>query len=150
MNLYPILEEYTKQLPNGIYVNKKAPSKELISELYEHSYSLYSCAVGSGMRKIVPSWGDHEYGARYAALHHFDKANDTSLVLDSACFHAAIRKGDMADARRLFDKITKQIKAMDQEDTNNLVDYAINEYKDDMDNNDYYDKYDNNPEDYDD
>ena len=130
MNWYPILEEYTKKLPHGIYVNKEAPSDEIKSELSEHSDTWHCCAVGSIMQKIVPSWIDEEHNALDAALNHIDTTNATSLEKDGVCFHTAIQTGDMADARRLFDKIAKQIKAMDQEDINNLVYDAINDYKD--------------------
>ena len=151
MNWYPILEEYTKKLPNGIYVNKKAPSDEIKSELSGHSNTWYCCAVGSIMQKIVPSWIEEDHGALDAALNHLDATNDTSLEKDGVCFHTAIQTGDMADARRLFDKIAKQIKAMDQEDINNLVDDAINDYEDDTDDDDDDDNdNDDDDEDYDD
>ena len=139
MNWYPILEEYTKKRPDGFYMNKKTPSVELISELSEHSDTWHCCAVGSIMQKIVPSWIDEEHGALDAALNHLDTTNTTSLEKDGICFHTAITTGDMADARRLFDKIAKQIKAMDQEDINNLVDDAINDYKDESEYDDDYD-----------
>ena len=138
MNWYPILEEYTEQLPNGTYVNKTKPSYETISELSEHSDTWHCCAVGSIMQKIVPSWNDHEHSALDATLIHIDTTNDTSLEKDGVCFHTAIHTGDMADARRLFDKIAKQINAMDQKDINNLVDDAINDYEDETED-DYYD-----------
>ena len=131
MNWYPILEAYTKKRPDGFYMNKKTPSVELTNKLSGHSQTWHCCAVGSIMQKIVPSWNDHEdHNALDAALNRLDATNNTSLEKDGICFHTAIKTGDMADARRLFDKIAKQIKAMDQEDINNLVADAINDYKD--------------------
>ena len=139
MNWYPILEEYTEQLPNGFYVNKKTPSVELMTELARRSETWYCCAVGSIMQNIVPSWIEEDHGALDAALCHIDTTNNTSLEADGVCFHAAIRIGDMANARSLFDKIAKQIKIMDHKDINNLVDGAINDYGDESEDDDYDD-----------
>ena len=136
MNWYPILEAYTEKQPDGLYVNKKAPNDRVINKLTEHSKSWPCCAVGFCMQKIVPSWNktkDHD--ALAAALSRLDAANDTSLEKDGLCFHAAIRKGDMADARRLFDQIDKQIKVLDEEDIN-LVDDVLYDYIDESEDDD--------------
>ena len=128
MNWYPILEAYTEKQPDGSYVNKNTPNDRVINELAKHSQLWPCCAVGSGMQKIAPSWNETEdHDALAAALSSLDAANNTSLEKDGLCFHAAIRKGDMADARRLFDQIDKQIKVLDEEDIN-LVDEAIKNY----------------------